>query len=113
LLLTTCVGSRLSWWSDVFLLVANLFLVGYTQIMAVSYSDTHPKMEQMQLEIIRRMPSWKKFAIVDDLNETVKAFAISGIKQSHPDATAEKIQRLLAERMLGAVLARKVYDHAR
>jgi hypothetical protein len=81
--------------------------------MTALYSDTHPKMEQMQIEIIRRMPSWKKFAIVDDLNETVRAFAVSGIKQDHPDATREQIQRLLAERMLGVELASKVYSHAR
>jgi len=81
--------------------------------MTALYSDTHPKVEQMQIEIIRRMPSWKKFAIVDDLNETVKAFAISGIKQDHPDATTEQIQRLPAERMLGSELADKVYSHAR
>ncbi len=87
--------------------------MGYTQIVTTLYSDTHPKAEQMQIEIIRRMPSWKKFAIVDDLNETVRAFAISGIKQSHPNATREQIQRLLAERMLGVELARKVYNHAR
>jgi hypothetical protein len=87
--------------------------VGYTKIMAVTFSDTHEKIEQLQIEIIRRMPSWRKFAIVDDLNETVKAFAISGIKQSHPDATAEQIQLLLAERMLGTELANKVYSHAR
>jgi hypothetical protein len=82
-------------------------------MMTALYSDTHPKMAQMQIEIIRRMPSWKKFALVDDLNETVKAFASSGIKQRHPDATPEQIHRLLADLMLGAELARKVYDHAR
>lgn len=81
--------------------------------MTALFSDTHPTVERMQIEIIRRMPSWKKFAMVDDLNETVKAFAISGIKQSHPDATPEQIKRLLAERMLGVELAKKVYGHAR
>ncbi|OGO61979.1 MAG: hypothetical protein A2032_06015 [Chloroflexi bacterium RBG_19FT_COMBO_49_13] len=81
--------------------------------MSALYSDTNPKIEQMQIEIIRRMPSWKKFAIVDDLNETVKAFALSGIKQSHPGVSAELIQRMLAERMLGIELANKVYGHAR
>jgi hypothetical protein len=76
-------------------------------------SDTHPKMEQMQIEFIRRMPAWKKFAIVDGLNETVKTLALSGIKQRHPKATPQQIQRMLAELMLGTELARKVYDHAR
>ena len=58
--------------------------------MTALFSDTNPKIEQMQIEIIRRMPSWKKFAIVDDLNETVKPFALSGIKQCRPDSSAEQ-----------------------
>ena len=74
--------------------------------------DTHPTIERIQLDIIRHMPSWAKFALVDDLNETVKAFAISGIKQRSPGATPEQIKRQLAGMMLGEELARKVYDHA-
>jgi len=77
------------------------------------HSDTSPKAEQLQLELIRRMPAWRKFALLDDLNETVKAFAISGIKQRHPEATPESIRRLLAELMLGPELASTVYDRAR
>jgi hypothetical protein len=59
------------------------------------------------------MPAWKKLSIVDGLNETVKTLAISGIKQRHPNATPAQVQRMLAELMLGAELAHKVYDHAR
>jgi len=81
--------------------------------MSALSSDTHPKIEQMQIELIRRMPAWKKLAIVDGLNETVKTLAITGIKQRHPEATPEQIWRMLAELMLGEELARKVYDHAR
>jgi len=81
--------------------------------MGAYYSDTHPKIEQMQIELIRKMPTWKKFAAVDDLNETVKAFAMSGIRQRNPGASAEQVQRMLADIMLGSELASKVYDHAR
>ena len=81
--------------------------------MSILSSDTHPKIERMQIEFIRRMPSWKKFSIVDGLNETVKTLAITGIKQRNPDATPEQIHRMLAALMLGDELARKVYDHAR
>ena len=81
--------------------------------MTSYYSDTHPKIEKMQVEFIRCMPSWKKFSIVDGLNETVKTLAITGIKQRNPNATPEQIHRMLAELMLGAELARKVYDNAR
>jgi hypothetical protein len=85
----------------------------YTNPMGTLYSDTHPKMEAMQIEFIRRMPAWKKLAIVDGLNETVKTLALSGIKERNPNATPQEIHRMLAELMLGAELARKVYAHAR
>jgi hypothetical protein len=81
--------------------------------MTALYPDTHPKMEALQIQLIRRMPAWKKIAIMDGLNETVKTMAISGIKQRHPNAAPAQIQRMLAELMLGAELARKVYDHAK
>jgi hypothetical protein len=81
--------------------------------MSVLSQDTHPKMEALQIELIRHMPSWKKISIVDDLNETVKILATSGLQGRYPDATPKQIHRMLAELMLGAELARKVYDHAR
>ena len=81
--------------------------------MSALFSDTHPKMEALQIQIIRRMPAWKKLSIVDGLNETVKTLAISGIQQRHPNATPAQIRRMLAEQILGMELARKVYDHAK
>ena len=81
--------------------------------MGALYSDTHPKIEQMQIELIRRMPSWKKFSIVDGLNATVKTLATTGIKQRYPNASPQQIHRMLAALMLGEELAQKVYDHAR
>ena len=80
--------------------------------MSALFPDTHPKIEAIQIELIRRMPAWKKIAIVDGLNETVKALAISGIKERHHNAAPREVHRKLAELMLGAELARKVYDYA-
>lgn len=77
--------------------------------MRAYYPDTDPKIEQMQIELIRQMPSWKKFALIDDLNETVRSLAISGIKQRHPEATPAQAQRKLADLLLGPELAMKVY----
>ncbi len=81
--------------------------------MTALSSDTHPKMEALQIEFIRRMPAWKKISIVSDLNETVRTLAISGIKQRNPNATPKQILRILAELMLGAELAQKVYGDAK
>ena len=81
--------------------------------MTALYFDTHPQMEALQIELIRRMPPWKKIAMVDSLNETVKTLALKGIQQRHPEAAPEQIRRMLTETMLGVELARKVYGHAR
>jgi hypothetical protein len=35
----------------------------YTWLMGGYYSDTHPKIEQMQIELIRKMPSWKNLPL--------------------------------------------------
>jgi|WetSurMetagenome_2_1015567.scaffolds.fasta_scaffold336516_2 hypothetical protein len=86
---------------------------GYNQDMSALFPDTDPKMEAIQIEIIRRLPAWKKIAMVDSLNETVKTLAISGLRERHPDATPQQIHRMLAELMLGADLAQKVYGHAK
>lgn len=75
--------------------------------------DTHLKIETMQFELIRRMPPWKKIAILESLNETVKTLVVAGIRQRYPKVTAEEIRRILAETMLGVKLANKVYGHAR
>jgi hypothetical protein len=77
--------------------------------MRAYYPDTDPKIEQMQIELIRQMPSWKKFALIDDLNETVRALVLSGIRQRHPEATPAQVQRRLADLLLGPELAMKVY----
>jgi len=40
--------------------------------MSVLSPDTDPKMEAIQIQLIRRMPSWKKISILEGLNETVE-----------------------------------------
>ena len=81
--------------------------------MSVLYSDTHPKAEAKQIELIRRMPAWKKLAIVDGLNNTVRTLALSGIKERNPNASPQEIHRALAELILGKELTRKVYGRAK
>lgn len=81
--------------------------------MAALYRDTHPRIEALQIDLIRDMPPWKKLAVVDSLNETVRTLAISGIRQRHPQATPDQVRRMLAEMVLGVEIANKVYGHAR
>lgn len=77
--------------------------------MSALFPDTHPKAEALQIDLIRRILAWKKLAVLDSLNETVKTLALSGIRERHPDATPQQVHQVLAELMLGADLAQKVY----
>ena len=63
----------------------------------------------MQIEFIRHMPAWKKIAVVDGLNETVKTLAMSGRRSRYPQASKAELRRRLAGPLLGEELARKVY----
>ena len=71
--------------------------------------DTHPEIERLQIEGLRRMPPWRKMALLGDMNETVRALALAGLRQRHPDDTPAQRRRRLADLVLGPELAARVY----
>ena len=75
--------------------------------------DTHPKIERVQLEGLRRMPPWRKIALVGDMNDAVRTLALAGLRQRHPDDTPAQRRRRLADLMLGSELAARVYGPLR
>lgn len=80
--------------------------------MTTLFSDTSPKMERLQIELLRQAPAWRKLQMVGQLNQTVQILAISGLRQRHPEATFAQLRRQLADLVLGATLARQVYGVA-
>lgn len=72
-------------------------------------SDTHPDVEKIQVAILRSMPSWRKFRLVNDLIVTGRKLALAGLRERFPGASAEELQRRLATLLLGPRLADKVY----
>ena len=72
-------------------------------------SDTNPNAEAVLIALLRQAPAWRKFKMVGDLNATVKQFALAGIRQRHPHATEQEVNRHLADLLLGEELAAKVY----
>jgi len=71
--------------------------------------DTAPDVERMQIEHLRRLPTWRKLALVGEMNRTVQAMALAGLRQRHPDDTQEQRRRRLATLLLGPELATRVY----
>ena len=71
--------------------------------------DTPPKIERIQIELLRKMPPWRKMEIVGQMNEMVRALAMAGLRQRYPQDSPARLQRRLADLLLGPELAAKVY----
>jgi len=77
--------------------------------MTTLSTDTNPKAERVQIELLRRASAWRKIQMVAQLNETIKTLALSGLRQRHPLASEGELRRLLADLILGETLAMQVY----
>jgi hypothetical protein len=73
------------------------------------YSDTHPKMEALQVELLREAPAWRKMEMLVSLNASAQELALAGLYRLYPNASPVELRRRLADILLGQDLARKVY----
>lgn len=71
--------------------------------------DTHPEVEAVLIQLLRQAPPWRKLHMVDQLNQTVRTLALSGLRQRHPNATPQELRRHLADLLLGPDLAARAY----
>ena len=71
--------------------------------------DTHPDAERVQIELLRQAPTWRKLHMVAQMNSTLRALALSGLRQRYPDASPDELRRRLADLWLGPELAAKAY----
>jgi hypothetical protein len=77
--------------------------------MSGYYSDMHPKMEALQIELLRRAPPWRKMEMLTSLNTAARELALAGLRRRYPDASRDELRRRLADILLGEELAQKVY----
>ena len=77
--------------------------------MTALYSDTHPKMEIIQLKLLRQASSFQKLEMLSELNASAHMLALTGLRSLYPQAGKPELQRRLASLLLGEALARKVY----
>jgi hypothetical protein len=71
--------------------------------------DTSPDAERVQLQLLRQAPAWRKMEIVTQLNQTVRALMLEGLRQRYPNASPRELNRRLADLVLGPELAARVY----
>ncbi len=77
--------------------------------MSTLSSDTHPKMEALQIRLLRQASPTRKMHMLAQLNESARLLAMSGLRSRHPQASQAELRYKLACLLLGDELARRVY----
>jgi len=71
--------------------------------------DTSAEAERVLIDLARRMPPWRKLALVGEMNRTVRALALAGLRQRYPQAMPDELRHRLALLVLGPELATRTY----
>jgi len=77
--------------------------------MTPIYTDTDPKVEALQVQLLREAPAWRKMEMLAGLNISARSIALAGLHKRFPEAGEAELRRRLADLLLGHDLARKVY----
>ena len=77
--------------------------------MSALSSDTHPKMEALQIQLWRQASPTRKMQALAQLNNSAKILALMGLHLRYPQASEGELRRRLAGLLLGEELACKIY----
>jgi len=77
--------------------------------MGSLFSDTHPKMEALQIQLLRQASPTRKMQMLAQLNKSAHTLVLTGLRSQYPHASEAELRRRLAGLLLGEELARKVY----
>ncbi len=77
--------------------------------MFETISDTRSEVAAFQLSLLRKASPARKFAMVGQMNQTVKILALSGLRSRHPQDSPQMLRRHLADLLLGTELALRAY----
>ena len=72
-------------------------------------SDTDPETERVWIELVRKMPDWKKIDQVFSMIEMTRALAMSGLRSRYPHASEEELKKRMAALVFDRETVIKVY----
>jgi hypothetical protein len=72
-------------------------------------ADTSPEAEAIQIDLLRKAPTWKRLRAAAEMSETIMLLSRLGVAKRNPDASPAELRRLEAAAILGPELASKVY----
>lgn len=68
--------------------------------MQLLSSDTTPEAQQMQFELLRRTPVWKRLALTCELIQATRKLMLADLRRRLPQASEEELRRRLIARLL-------------
>ena len=71
--------------------------------------DTTPEAEQVEVELLRRMPVVRKLALLDGMVSFGRTLTMIGIRQSNPGLRLEELEAHYVRLVLGPELAERVF----
>lgn len=77
--------------------------------MGALFSDTHPKIEALQIELWRTASPTRKMQMLAQLNQSAHLLALAGLRSQFPEASETELRRRLASLLLGEDIACKIY----
>ena len=77
--------------------------------MTTLFSDTHPKAQALQIQLLRQASPARKMEMLGELNASARLLALSGLRTRYPKSNEKELRRRLADLLLGEEFARRVY----
>jgi hypothetical protein len=81
--------------------------------MGALSSDTHLKMEALQIQLWRQASPTRKMQVLAQLNASAQTLALAGLRSCYAQAGEAELRRRLAGLYLGEELACKIYGELR
>lgn len=77
--------------------------------MSAIYTDTDPRIEELQIKLLREIPAWRKMEMFAELNTAARTLAYIGLRQRHPQADELEIRRRFVTLLYGEDFTKKVF----
>ena len=76
--------------------------------------DTHPKVEQLHIELLRNAPVWKRLQMVNSMIKATWRLSWQGICERYPDESlGARIERFMLLLYNDKVIAKEIADSFR
>jgi hypothetical protein len=72
-------------------------------------NDTSLEAEAVQIQLLRKAPTWQRLRAAAEMSETVMLLSRLGVARRNPGVSPAELRRLVGEAILGSELAAKVY----